>query len=105
MKAKDFILISVVILGFAFMYAMTKKESKAERDHAIDSLYRAHEVLIDFDSIEQRITKNIIDSMMIEIGKTNKALKTIQQHNDQTRKQNEELVKKFNSLVVTRPDF
>lgn len=105
MKAKDFVLIAIVVLGFAFLYVTLKKETKAERDRAVDSLYRSHEVLIDLDSVERRITKRIVDSVTLILQPINKDLKRVKTSTDQLRKQNEELLKEYKSRPVTRPTF
>jgi hypothetical protein len=105
MKAKDFVLIALVIGGFAFLYITLKKETKVERDRAVDSLYRSHEVLIDMDSVERRIAKRIVDSVLLILEPVQRDLKRVRVSNDQLRKQNEELLKEYKSRPIDRPNF
>ena len=106
MKAKDFILIAIVVLGFAFLYVTLKRETKAERDRAVDSLYQSHEVLINFDSVESAITQRIVDSVFKVIEPMKADLKKVRRDNDQLRKDNAELYEKYQRLGKTdRPTF
>lgn len=106
MKAKDFILIALFLVGgFAFLYVTTKKENNTSTDHKLDSLYRSHEVLYNLDSIERRLTSRIIDSLNRRIDSVKADLKSIRINNERIKKQNDALIKKYEAIPINRPDF
>ncbi len=107
MKPINVIMIFVVIvllgLGAYIIYDLVN-QSKANKA-AIDSLYNQKQSLLSIDSIRSAIEKKIIDSVMLEFYKRDKLIKELERGIAKTRKQNEELEKRFQNITLDMPEF
>lgn len=105
MKFKDIILVIVIIGACLFIYKIARKEDRTDRNTAIDSLYRSHSVLINFDSVSSVMRKQILDSVRIITDAQAKKIDAVHKENLLIRKQNEILTDRYKSITVDRPDF
>jgi hypothetical protein len=71
----------------------------------LEELRLQKESTVNADSIASAIEKKIFDSLKVEFQKRDLEILELRKSVTKTRRQNEELTKKFNSLPVNMPEF
>ena len=76
-----------------------------EQQKIIDSLVRTNEIVINYDSIQSEIESNIYDSLSKSIISLEGDIEKLRVQNYLLRKSNEELEKKYRSIIVDLPEL
>lgn len=97
-----FIIIAIAITG---SFLLQRHTSTGIDKQYVDSLMNVNRIVIDLDSVQSAIESQIYDSLNKSINSLQGEIKNLKTQNYLLRKSNEELEKKYRSIVVDLPEL
>lgn len=93
-----------IALGLAICSLFMKKQSGINREY-VDSVMLSNKQVFKYDSIKSVIEDNLYDSMNLSIELMDTEIKKVKRQNYLLRKSNEELERKYRSIIVDLPEL
>ncbi len=96
------ILVAFVAVGAGLILTVRGDDTK---DKAIVTLRAQRDAALTIDSVNNVRTTQLLDSIQADILRRDAEIAILKRDLNRQRRQNEELLKKYNSLRVTMPEF